>query len=347
MEFGEVPLREALGAILAHSHRVEDGRIRKGGTLGPEEIARLEAAGIGTVVVARPGPGDVSEDTAAAQIAAAMVPDPAAAGLRVTEAATGRVNLYATGPGVVRMDENALHRLNLIDPMVTVATLPAFARVAAGTMVATVKIISYAVPEASVAEGERVSSAALSVAPVVLRDATLIITDMGAGAGKGEAAVATRLERLGIRLAQVDVVPHNTLAIAAALAAADSDLSLLLTASATSDVRDVGPAGLVGAGGTLVQFGMPVDPGNLLFYGRIGPRPVIGLPGCARSPALNGADWVLERICCGIEPTSEEIAAMGVGGLLKESPSRPHPRAGKGRGRRTGDKQGSSGSTSS
>jgi len=71
---------------------------------------------------------------------------------------------------------------------------------------------------------------------------------------------------------------------------------------------------------------MPVDPGNLLVLGRIGDRPVIGLPGCARSPALNGADWVLERVACGVPVTSADIAAMGVGGLLKEIPTRPQPR---------------------
>ena len=328
MEFGEIPVRDALGAILAHSHRVEDGRIRKGRALGPEELARLKAAGIDAVVVARPGPQDVTEDVAAARIAAGLVPDPAAAGLRLTDATTGRVNLYATGPGVVRMDTGALHRVNLIDPMVTVATLPPFARVEAGAMVATAKVISYAVPEVSVEEGARVARGALSVAPVVLRDATLIITDMGSGGGKGETAVAMRLDRLGMRLARVEVVPHDSASIAAALQAVESDLALVLTASATSDSRDVGPEGLVAAGGQVARFGMPVDPGNLLFYGSIGARPVIGLPGCARSPALNGADWVLERICCGVEPTNDEIAAMGVGGLLKESPSRPHPRAG-------------------
>ena len=71
---------------------------------------------------------------------------------------------------------------------------------------------------------------------------------------------------------------------------------------------------------------MPVDPGNLLFLGHLGDRPVIGLPGCARSPALNGADWVLERVICGQEVTSADIAAMAVGGLLKEIPTRPQPR---------------------
>jgi molybdenum cofactor cytidylyltransferase len=67
---------------------------------------------------------------------------------------------------------------------------------------------------------------------------------------------------------------------------------------------------------------MPVDPGNLLFFGELNGKPVIGLPGCARSPALNGADWVLERILCGVTVTPDDIAAMGVGGLLKDIPLR-------------------------
>ena len=81
------------------------------------------------------------------------------------------------------------------------------------------------------------------------------------------------------------------------------------------------------ASGVVERFGMPVDPGNLLFLGAMQDRPVIGLPGCARSPALNGADWVLSRVACGIETTGSDIAGMGVGGLLKEIPTRPQPRA--------------------
>jgi molybdenum cofactor cytidylyltransferase len=122
------------------------------------------------------------------------------------------------------------------------------------------------------------------------------------------------------------VVPHEADAVAAALEAAPGALLLLLTGSATSDARDVAPEGLRRAGGALVRYGMPVDPGNLLFTGTLGGRPVIGLPGCARSPALNGADWVLERVVCGHVPETIDLAAMGVGGLLKEIPTRPRPR---------------------
>ena len=81
---------------------------------------------------------------------------------------------------------------------------------------------------------------------------------------------------------------------------------------------------------------MPVDPGNLLFLGQSGAQVVIGLPGCARSPALNGADWVLSRIACGLPVSGADIAAMGIGGLLKEIPTRPMPRAGRKRDKSAG-----------
>jgi molybdenum cofactor cytidylyltransferase len=71
---------------------------------------------------------------------------------------------------------------------------------------------------------------------------------------------------------------------------------------------------------------MPVDPGNLLVLGEIGGAAVIGLPGCARSPKSNGFDWVLQRLLADLPVGYDEIAAMGVGGLLGEIPSRPQPR---------------------
>jgi molybdenum cofactor cytidylyltransferase len=127
-------------------------------------------------------------------------------------------------------------------------------------------------------------------------------------------------------LAEVRTVPHETAAIRDALTGIGGEMVLILTGAATSDLHDDGPQAVRAAGGQVARFGMPVDPGNLLFYGSLGGRPLIGLPGCARSPALNGADWVLERMACGIAVTDEDIAAMGVGGLLKEIPNRPQPR---------------------
>jgi molybdenum cofactor cytidylyltransferase len=121
-------------------------------------------------------------------------------------------------------------------------------------------------------------------------------------------------------------VPHRTEDIAAALRSAPGEVLLIQTGSATSDTHDTAPQALRDAGGTMLRFGLPVDPGNLLFHGRLDGRPVIGLPGCARSPALNGADWVLERLACGVGVTDEMVAAMALGGLLKETPLRGRAR---------------------
>lgn len=330
MRFGEIALDQAKGAILAHSVMEGGGRFRKGMVLGEEEIRALAAVGVSRVMAARLDPGDVAEDEAANRLAAALVPDTGGANLHMTRAFTGRVNLNAIGPGVVELDLAAIHALNLIDPAITLATLAPYTRVQKGLLVGTVKIISYAVAEAALERACAIAKGAIRVRPVVLKEASLILTEVPGLPEKlnekGRAAIEGRLKALGMRLCHHQVVAHDEAAIAKALANAPGDLVMILTGSATSDLHDTAPQALRRAGGKVARFGMPVDPGNLLFHGRLGPRPVIGLPGCARSPALNGADWVLERMACGLPVSDEDIAAMGVGGLLKEIPIRPHPR---------------------
>ena len=328
MRFGPLPLDQALGAILAHTEMPGGRRIGKGHVLTPDDIFALRSAGVTAVTVAALDPGDVGEDAAALQLAQALVPENA--GLTLTAPHAGRVNLTAVGPGIVQMDVAAIHALNRIHPGLTLATLPPLARVAAATLVGTVKIITSAVPGAALQQAMAAARAAIRVRPVVLRAAGLILTRAGGAedklAAKGREAVARRLARLGMGLAEVLRVPHEAAAIAAAIGRIGGEMVLILTGAATSDLHDTAPEAVRLAGGRVARFGMPVDPGNLLFLGSVGARPVIGLPGCARSPALNGADWVLERIACGVAVTDDDIAAMGVGGLLKEIPIRPEPR---------------------
>ncbi|WP_296764752.1 molybdopterin-binding protein [Sediminimonas sp.] len=333
MKFGRVPVDRAQGAILAHSLALPGGRLRKGQVLGPEQVAALTAAGHAHVTVARPEPGDVPEDAAAARLADALVPDPQAARLRLAGAFTGRVNLAATTAGVAVIDADAVTAVNRVDPAITLATVPPWLQMRPGGMIATVKIIPYAVGKAQLDRACAAGRGALRVQPPVYRSASLILTDAGGAnadklANKGRRAVRARLETLGMDMACTQRVTHDSAALAAAIEAAHGDMILILTASATSDARDVAPEALRAAGGRLDRFGIPVDPGNLLFLGTLGARPVIGLPGSARSTALHGADWMLSRIACGLPPDADEIAAMGVGGLLKEIPTRPMPRTG-------------------
>ncbi|MBY6156789.1 molybdopterin-binding protein [Pseudooceanicola nitratireducens] len=333
MKFGPIPLSQAEGAILAHSVGLPSGRLRKGQLLDRGHLDQMASAGFAEVIVASPDPGDILENDAALRLAQALVPDPQAVHLTLSHAFTGRMNVTAAGPGVVVLDPDRIARLNAIDPMLTLATVPQHQQMGQGGMVATVKVISYAVPEASVAAAEALLSGGspLALHPPVLRRARLIVTEIPSGPGeKGVEAIRNRLSALNITLDQVIPVAHRQHAIRDALSTAGAqDLTLILTASATSDPYDVAPQALRDAGGHVERFGMPVDPGNLLFLGDLHGQPVIGLPGCVRSPALNGADWVLSRVACGVPVSGADIAGMGVGGLLKEIPTRPQPRSGR------------------
>ncbi len=331
MKFGPVPLSEAVGATLAHSLVLDGVRFRKGLVLDAGHLGAFAAAGLETVVVARIDADDEDENSAAARIGAKLVTD----GLRLSPVATGRANVISETAGVLRIDAGVIDALNAIDEAVTLATLPDYAPVRPDQLVATIKIMPYAVRRDVVEAGEAV----LTEPPIVLHryhggSVCLVMTHTPGFKesliAKGEAAVRTRVEALGYTLDDVRTVAHTEDDIRGALAGATADLTLILGASATSDRNDVAPAGVVAAGGAVHRFGMPVDPGNLLFIGTMPHgKPVVGLPGCARSPALNGVDWVLERLAVGFEVTGADIAGMGVGGLLKEMPGRPQPRRAK------------------
>ena len=334
MKFGVVPVAEAKDAILAHSIGLPGGRLKKGRVLGETEIAALSDAGMQFITVAQVESDDVLEDPAAGRIVAALASEPAALNLRTGAPFTGRANLYAECAGVLEVNTSVVRELNAVDEAITLATLPAFSRVAARQMLGTVKIIPYGCKASAVEAAEALlhRHTVVRVHPVIRHSAHLILTQTPGMkqklVEKGADAVVSRLTALGIQDVGKQVVAHQTEILAEAIAGAEADMVLILTGSATSDRGDVGPAGLVMAGGALTRFGMPVDPGNLLFLGERAETPVIGLPGCARSPKLNGADWVIERIACGLEVSPEHIADMGVGGLLKEISSRPQPRDG-------------------
>ena len=175
MRFGPVPLAEAEGALLAHSQRTNGGVVRKGTRLTAEHLAALSAAGIAEVIVARLDPGDVHEDEAARRLADAV----AGSGVRVDRADTGRANLFADTPGVLTVSAAAVDAFNAVDPAITLATLPAFQRVAAGKMVGTVKIIPFAAREESVtAAAARAGNGLLAVAPWRLARVAAISTTL-------------------------------------------------------------------------------------------------------------------------------------------------------------------------
>jgi molybdenum cofactor cytidylyltransferase len=329
MKFGPVAAADAEGGIVAHAVRAGERLFKKGHALSAADVAALRAADVREVYVARLEAGDVPEDEAAARIAGKL----AGNGVRVGAAFTGRSNLYATSDGLTVIDPAGIAAINAVDESITVATLPPFERVSARQMVATVKIIPFAAPCRAVERmGQLVEAPAIQVAAFRPRKVALVLTTLpqtrGALLEKTRAAIAARVQRIDSAILFGREGPHVADDLAALLkqAAEVADLILVFGASAITDRRDVIPAAIEQAGGSVERFGMPVDPGNLLLIGKLGQADVVGLPGCARSPKLNGFDFVLWRLAAGLPVGSSEIAAMGAGGLLMEIPVRPQPR---------------------
>ena len=330
MKFGPVSPREAVGATAVHTIRQGSVVLKKGTLIGPAEVKALEAAGIPQIVVARLEQGDVPEDQAAAAIAAAV----AGQGVRVDRAFTGRANLFAEGSGVLVVDKDGIDRLNRVDEAITLATLPAFKPVVPGEMIATVKIIPFAVSDAARnAAIEIAKSSFVSVAPYKVKKVGIISTLLPGLADKVvDKTLKITQERLapaGAKIVAECRVPHDQAALAEALDEVLNDgaeLVVVFGASAIADRRDVIPAAVEAVGGRIEHFGMPVDPGNLMLIGAARGQPVIGAPGCARSPKENGFDWILMRLLAGLPVSREDVTGMGVGGLLMEIVTRPQPR---------------------
>ena len=331
MIFGPTPITEAEGTILAHTVRLEGRVLKKGTLLDAASVAALRDGGYQEIIAARLEEGDVTENEAAHRIGEALL----GPHLTRTRAVTGRVNLQADAPGLLVVNTALVDRLNEIDESLTLATLPNFTPVAAKEMLATAKIIPFAMSGEVLEVAETLAQAGplLAVHPFRPLKVGLVLTELP---GLKESIMEGAVEATGERVAGLTgtLLPaercaHEEGAIAEALArlqAAGAEILLIAGASAVVDRRDAGPAAIVRAGGRIEHFGMPVDPGNLICLGEVNGTPALVLPGCARSPKLNGFDWVLQRLFAGLTVKSRDVMRMGVGGLLKEIEARPLPR---------------------
>ncbi|MBC6404687.1 MAG: NTP transferase domain-containing protein [Rhodospirillales bacterium] len=330
MDFGPLPVAQAEGSYLAHAVTLPGGRFKKGRKLTAADIEALAAAGLSEVTVARLGPGDVHEDEAAARIADAL----AGSGLTATAAFTGRCNLIVAERGLLCLDRSRIDRLNGLDEALTVATLGAFELAEPRQMAATVKIIPFALAHQVLDRALKIAAggAPIAMAPLRAKRVGLVQTTLP---GLKESILDKTREVTDRRLAALDCppvaevrCPHLAETVSAAIETLnDSDVILISGASAIVDRRDVVPTAIERAGGRVRHFGMPVDPGNLILLAERKGRPLVGLPGCARSPKLNGFDWVLERLVAGVPVGPADLQAMGVGGLLKDTAQRPLPRS--------------------
>ena len=337
MKFGPVPLDNAEGKILGHNIAGPDGRrlLRKGKPLKREELAALRRLGRTSVYVAELEAEDVGEDSAARRAAAAAM----GGGLRPSGSASGRVNMLATTQGVLRVYAERLARINACQD-VTLATLASHTAVRPRQIVATVKIIPFAVPETVIRNVEAIAAAngpLLRVDELRPQPVSLIFSgslSIREKLAEDFAPLGERVDALGSHVAATDYVSLEDESGEAALAdtlsrrcTAGARLIILAGETAIMDRHDIVPRAVERAGGRVECLGAPVDPGNLLMLAYLGDVPILGAPGCARSRKINIVDWVLPRLLVGDRLTRADIVSLGHGGLLEDVPERSMPRS--------------------
>jgi molybdenum cofactor cytidylyltransferase len=337
VKFGPVPIDQATGKILGHNVPGPDGRraLRKGHPLAEGDIEVLRALDRRVVFVAELEPGDVEENQAASRVSEAVV----GPGLELSAAVNGRVNFRATHLGVLRVDTIRLAFVNSIEG-VTLASHQGDLPVQPRQIVATVKIIPYAIPGEQLDQlegGAPDEAPAIRVEPLRPKKVSMIFSGSSESAQQlkntFEGPLRDRVVGLGSSVESIAFVPLEDESGEAALAEimvsmarAGTELIILAGETAIQDRFDIAPRAVERAGGRVECVGVPVDPGNLLMVAYLQEIPIMGAPGCARSRKTNVIDWVLPRLLVGEKLRKDDLIVLGNGGLLDDTPLRPQPR---------------------
>ncbi len=335
MQFGELPTEQAAGHILAHKLFDQSGKrlFNKGRNLTPSDVDMLIAHGVHTIVVAQLEQGELDENEGAQRIGEAL----AGAYIKVTASGVGRANLISEVAGPIRVNVSLLSRINNVDEGITIATLPTHTLATTNKLVTLVKIIPFGVSKARVDDVLAMVQEAgpvVSVRPLQSKTVALIVTGPQALQAKltsqFKEPVRERITALGSQLTQIVSCEHQIDAIAATikeLSQKPYDLIAIAGYSAIMDRADVAPTALQLAGGNVAHFGVPVDPGSLMMLGYLDAVPVLGLPGCVKSPKFSVIDMLLPRLLSGERLTRADLVVLGHGGLLPDIKQRPRPRS--------------------
>ena len=321
MKFRKVKTLQAKNTLLGHNLNLKTMKLNKGQALSKENIKNIIKNNIHEITVAVLEKGDTHENKAAKLISEIISGE----NVHVENTNTGRSNLYSKCDGMLVSEDKILQKLNLLSNDVVISTLKPYSFVKRGQLIANVKIIPFAINHKVLAKFNSQTKSSIFVSPTQIKSASLIITKDDSTKSKiiekTKNEIFKRLEKLNVKVLIEEITTHDHKIISEKILShhdLGAEIILIHGYSSIIDLRDTIPTAIKSIGGKIIFFGMPVDPGNLLLYGKLNNIDIIGVPGCAKSPKLNGFDWVLDYLCCKINLDKKVIASMGSGGLLKE-----------------------------
>lgn len=239
------------------------------------------------------------------------------------EPAEGKVNIYASCDGLLKINIAAVNKINMIENSV-LSTLHGNQIVYKDQLLAGVKVVPLVVDEAGVAEVEEIAGrfqSVVSVAKFSRLRAGIVITGSEIAAGRTKdrfaAVFAEKAKKYGFDIAEVKYCPDNQeLITEAILNYKKAGMEMIITSGGMSvDPDDVTPDAIRATGGEVATYGTPVLPGSMFMLAYLGETPIMGLPACGMYAKITVFDLILPRVLAGERLNKTDIAEMGYGGL--------------------------------
>jgi hypothetical protein len=321
----KVRTEDAIGLTLAHDvTKVLPGSFkgpafRRGHIITREDIPELLNIGKEHVYILRLDEGEVHEDEAALRIAQAVM----GRGLSYSNPSEGRVDLTTTQAGLVRIDIAALEKINLLSEII-VATIHDKTVCKKGMPVAGMRIIPLFIREEKLAAMEQIAlenQPVINLTPFKLKKIGLVIT--------GSEVSKDRIEDKFSPVLQKKIDAYNCITNNQAIVPDDSDLIsrtildfqekgsevILCTSGMSVDPDDVTPEGIRKSGAEVRFYGLPVLPGAMFMYAKLGNTHILGVPACVLHSPATAFDKLFPILLTGEDLTFEDTRKLGYGGL--------------------------------
>jgi len=336
-----IPVEKAPGMVLCHDiTRIAPGEgkgpaFRKGHVIAPEDVPVLLRLGKEHIYVWDLAEGLLHEDDAAGRIAAAIAGD----GVALTQPCEGRINLLAERRGLLKIDAEALYRLNSIDE-VTIATIHGDATVSPGQMLAGARVVPLVIPAERIGQ---VEAACAETGPIVtvrpFRPLRVGVVTTGGEVYHGRIkdkfgpVLRRKFDDLGCTVMRQVIVPDDQDMTVRAIRQllADGAEMIAVTGGMSVDPDDLSPSSIRAAGGEVVTYGSPTFPGAMFMLAAIGEVPVVGLPGCVMYHKASIFDLTVPRLVAGEKLAKADIVKLGHGGLCAMCPECRYPLCGFGK----------------
>jgi Probable molybdopterin binding domain len=336
-----VPVREAVGTVLCHDiTEVRPGEFKgrafkKGHVVEQADIQRLLKLGKEHLYVLTMKPGIIHEDDAAMRIAQAA----AGPGITISEAVEGKVNMTATSKGLLKINVQALNRINAIEN-VALGTLHTNQQVSEGRVVAATRIIPLLMETEKITTVENVcreNPPIVQIKPFVSLKVGIVTTGSEVYHGRVRdgfgPVLCSKFGEMGSEILRqifvADDVPMTVRAIHDLLA--EGAQMIAVTGGMSVDPDDQTPVSIREAGGRVVTYGAATFPGAMFMLAYIGVVPILGLPACVMYHRASIFDLIVPRILAGDAVTRPDFVALGHGGLCALCPECRYPLCGFGK----------------